>query len=193
MTIWFWDASFHTETISTITEGSNAHWCFRRKNHALRAGAWKLLNWMEMCKFFLFCLNIIFFHLVLPFRSYKRCMFPRRQNKLNWPWSSNSKSFHAPALNAWFFLLEHQWVFEPSVIVVYESLSVKRCISKSYSHCWKGFKYAKMLENQRICGSWRIFLKNSSSLTVQDKQGTHEQLSLNAHTQLWIIQLTTQY
>ncbi len=59
------------------------------------------------------------------------------------------------ALNAWFFLLEHQWVFESSVIVAYESLigfSVKRWISKSYSQCWKGFKYTKMLENQRMCG-----------------------------------------
>ncbi len=29
------------------------------------------------------------------------------------------------------------------------------------SHCWKEFKYTKMLENQTICGTWRIFLKNS--------------------------------
>ncbi len=28
---------------------------------------------------------------------------------------------------------------------------------------------------------------------VQDKQQTHEQLSLNKKTQLWIIQVTTQY
>ncbi len=35
------------------------------------------------------------------------------------------------------------------------------------------------------------FTENSSSLTVQDKQGTHEQPSLNKQTQLWIIQLTT--
>ncbi len=65
------------------------------------------------------------------------------------------------SLNAWLFLLEHQWVFESSVIVVNEFLSVRRWISKSYSNCWKGFKYTTMLENQRIWGSWRIFLKNS--------------------------------
>ncbi len=41
--------------------------------------------------------------------------------------SSNSKSFHTLALNAWFLLLEHQWVFESSVIVAYESLSCPRC------------------------------------------------------------------
>ncbi len=39
-----------------------------------------------------------------------------------WRASYNSKSFH-PWLNAWFFLLEHQGAFEPSVIVAYESLS----------------------------------------------------------------------
>ncbi len=35
----------------------------------------KLLNRMKMCTFFLFCLNIIFVYLVLPFRRYRRC-FP---------------------------------------------------------------------------------------------------------------------
>ncbi len=35
--------------------------------------------------------------------------------------------------------------------------------------------------------------EQQDSLTVQDKQGTHEQLSLNKQTQLRIIQVTTQY
>ncbi len=60
------------DSYAAITEGSNTHWCSRRKKHALRAGAWKLLNRMKMCTCFLFCLNIIFFHLVLPFRGYTR-------------------------------------------------------------------------------------------------------------------------
>ncbi len=47
-------------------------------------------------------------------------IFSRRYIKLNLPWSSNSKSFHAPALNAWFFL--HQRVFESSAIVPYGTL-----------------------------------------------------------------------
>ncbi len=42
MTVWFWDPSFHwgqpRDSYATITEGSNAHWCSRRKNHALRGG-----------------------------------------------------------------------------------------------------------------------------------------------------------
>ncbi len=28
------------------------------------------------------------------------------------------------------------------------------------SYCWKGFKYTKMRQKQRTCGTWRIFLKN---------------------------------
>ncbi len=41
---------------------------------------------------------------------------------------------------------------------------------------------------------WKLkgFSEEQLSLTVQDKQETHEQLSLNKQTQLWIIQLTTQ-
>ncbi len=44
----------------------------QKKKHALRDRAWKLLNRMKMCIFFLFCLNIIVLHLVRPFRSYRR-------------------------------------------------------------------------------------------------------------------------
>ncbi len=69
------------DSYTTITEGSNAHWCSRRRNHALRAGAWKLLNRMEISTVFLFCLNIIFFHLVLPFRDYRRYLHVSHKTK----------------------------------------------------------------------------------------------------------------
>ncbi len=97
-------------------------------------------------------------------------MFSRKQIKFNLPWFLNKKIIHAPALNAWFFLLENQWAFESSVKVVNESFSctlffffffLRKDGSQNHSHCWKGFKYTKMLENQRICGTWIIFLKNS--------------------------------
>ncbi len=39
----------------------------------------------------------------------------------------------------------------------------------------------------------KYFCEEKQTLTVQDKQETHEQLSLNKHTQLWIIQGTTLY
>ncbi len=44
----------------------------KEKKHALGARAWKLLNRMKMGIFILFCLNILFVPLVLPFRSYRR-------------------------------------------------------------------------------------------------------------------------
>ncbi len=123
------------DSYTTITKDENIYWCLRRQHNALRAGGCKLLNRMMMCKFFSFCLTIIFFHLVLDFR---------RQNKYNLPWSSNLKSLHPPALNALCVLLEHQYMFSPFVIVMPSIvLSVKRWISKSYSQCWKGFKYAE--------------------------------------------------
>ncbi len=45
-----------------------------------------------------------------------------------WGWVINDKMY----------ILEWSNPFSPSVV-----LSVKRWISKSYSHCWKGFKYTK--------------------------------------------------
>ncbi len=77
---WLYDFEIHLFTLR-MTEGliHNYYRRFRRslmlqkKKHALRAEAWKLLNRMKIWStFFLFCLNIICFHLVLPFRSYRR-------------------------------------------------------------------------------------------------------------------------
>ncbi len=69
---WLYDFEIYLFTLrdsyATITEDLNAHWSSRRKKHALRAGAWKLLNRIKMCvlpKYHIF-------HLVIPFRSYKR-------------------------------------------------------------------------------------------------------------------------
>jgi len=64
---------------TTIKKGSNIHWCSRRKHNALRAGRWKLLNRIEMSQFVLFCLNIIVFHLVLPFGSNRRYLHVSRK------------------------------------------------------------------------------------------------------------------
>ncbi len=126
------------DSYTAITKGGNIYGCSRKPHSALS----KLLNRMMMCKFFSFCLTIIFFHLVLDFRSYiNTYMFPRRQNKYNLPWSSKKKSLHPgsrfkvppslneapPSLNALCGFLEHQYMFSPFVIAVYESLSCPQC------------------------------------------------------------------
>ncbi len=157
---------------------------------------WKILNRMKMCIFFLFCLNITFLIEYCPSEDTEDCcMFSRRQIKLNWPWSWNSKVF-TPRLLMLVFpsgASVSVWIFCNSCMSPSVVLGVKRWISKSYSHCWKGFKYTKMLENQIIVGAEGFFWRTADSWTVQDKQGTCEQLSLNKQTQLRIIQVTTQY
>lgn len=56
-------------------------------------------------------------------------------------------------------------------------------MSKSYSHCQKGFTYVE------VAGKKKKKRKKVDSLTAQEKQGTQE-LSQNIK-QLWIIQATT--
>ncbi len=59
LTVWFWDQTFH------IDDNRWTHLQILQKIQTL-------LNRMKMFIFFLFCLNSIFFHLVLPSISYKR-------------------------------------------------------------------------------------------------------------------------
>ncbi len=69
------------DSYAAITEDSNTHWCSRRKKPCIKSRGWKLLNRMEMCTFFLFCLNIIFFNLALPFRGYRRYLHVSQKTK----------------------------------------------------------------------------------------------------------------
>ncbi len=80
MTVWFWDPSFHTEDNwgiyyrrLTLTDAPEGKTCIKNRG-------WKLLN--RMWNFFLFCLNIIFFHLVLPFRGYRGLLHVSQKTKL---------------------------------------------------------------------------------------------------------------
>ncbi len=78
-----------------------------------------------------------------------------------------SKVFTPWLLMRVFFLLEHQWAFESSVIVANEFLSCPQCEKfdlKTIQSMLGRVQYIKMLENQRICGTWRIFLKNNRQL-----------------------------
>ncbi len=63
------------DSFATITEDWNAHWCSRRKNHALGAGRenfwteWIVYIYLVLPKYICF-----FYYLVLPFRSYRRLL-----------------------------------------------------------------------------------------------------------------------
>ncbi len=121
---WLHNFEFHLFTLRT-TKALTCNYCrrFKRslmpqkeKNYALRAGGQKHLNKMKNCKFFLFGLNIIytyiFFHLVLPFSCYRIYLHVSQKTKVTFILIFKFKSFSHPALNASFFLLEHQWAFE---------------------------------------------------------------------------------
>ncbi len=107
------------------------------------------------------------------------------------------KSFHAPALNASCFLLEHQWMFEPFLIVVFESINCPRCEKMDQNHtvtAGKGSNMQKMLENWRICRTWRISLKNRTNKglmnnhhkTLVDHQVTTHCINNQGFTNFWM-------
>ncbi len=112
LTVGFWHWGQLRDSYTTIANGENIYWCSRRPHNALRAGGCKLLNRMMMCKYFSFCLTVIFFHLVLDFRSYiNTYMFPRRQNKYNLPWSSNCQKWPSWAsVHVFTFCNSYAWV-----------------------------------------------------------------------------------
>ncbi len=97
------------DSYATITEDSNTHWCSRRKNHAL--GRENIWTEKDVYIFLVFPIYDIFSFSTALQKLQKSSIFFRRQIKLNLPQSSNSTSFHAPALSACFFLLEYQWAF----------------------------------------------------------------------------------
>ncbi len=171
---------------TTIKKGSNIHWCSRRTHDALRAGCWKLCTGWRFPTFF-FCWNIYFFSIYYcPSEATEdTCMFPGRQIKYNLPWSSNSKSFHPPAINASCVLLEHQWMFEPFLIVVFESLNCPQCekmdlkIIQSLLERVQICKNAGKLQNLQ---NVEDLSEEQLSSTVQNKQGTHEQPTQNKRT-----------
>ncbi len=112
---------------TTIKKGSNIHWCSRRTHDALRAGCWKLLNRMKISNFFLL-LKYIFFPFITALRKQQKILACFPEDK----WSTiyldlQIQKVFTPALNASCVLLEHQWMFEPFLIVVFESLNCPQC------------------------------------------------------------------
>ncbi len=72
------------------------------------------------------------------------------------------------------------------------ALSVKRWISKSYSHCWKGFKYAEDAGKPKNMQELEDFSEEQQAVKLLR---TNKRLMNNYHNtekQSWIIQETTQ-
>ncbi len=135
---WLYDFEIHLFTLRT-TEGIICNYCRRVKRSLMLQKEKPCIKswWVKTCVhvyIFLFCPNIIFFSFSTALQKLQKIptCFPEDKISYFYPDLQIQKVFTPPpALNAWFFLLEHQWVFELSVTVAYKSLSVKRWISKS--------------------------------------------------------------
>jgi len=139
------------------------------------------LNWALFFRKILQVLQIIQFSRIF-------CLFEMifQQKKKNLDNCILFKSFHPPALNALCFLLEHQWMFEPFLIVVFESLSCPQCEKMDLKIIQSLLERVqickKSLKTEESAGPGRLFWRFLGSFTAQDKQGTHEQPSQNKKT-----------
>ncbi len=101
-----------------------------RKHDALRAGGWTLLNRMKMSKFFLFCININIFPFSAALQKQQKILVCFPEDKLSTIYLDLQFTLNPPtppALNASCFLREHQWMFEPFLIVEFDSLNYPQC------------------------------------------------------------------
>ncbi len=95
--------------------------------------------------------------------------------------SSCSNVFTPPALIASCFLQEHQWMFEPFLIVVFESLDCpqyEKMDLKIIQSLLERVQMSKRCwQTEESAGRGGFFWRTELSLTVQNKPETHEQPS----------------
>ncbi len=167
----------------------------QKETRCIKSWLLKTFEQDEDFQLFSFVEIYIFFHLLLPFGSNRRYLHVSgRQIKYNLPWSSNSKSFYPPALNASCVLLEHQWMFEPFLIVVFESINCPQCEKMDLKII------QSLLERVQICKNVGKLqnLQNVEDLSEEQCSvqlfRTNKGLMNNQHKtkeQSWIIQVTS--
>ncbi len=133
--------------------------------------------------FFLFCLNIIFFPFSTVLQKLQKILlYVSQKTKVKFTLIFEFKRFPPTPLNVCFFpsgASVSVWIFCDSCIWVPQLSSVWKDWSQNHTVIvGKGSKYTKMLDNLRICGTWRIFWEQQA-VNCSGQQGTHEQLSLN--------------
>ncbi len=126
-------------------------------------------------------LNSVFFS-YLPFRRYRRYLHVSQ--KTTWVKCTlifEFKKFLPLNINASCFLLKHQWAFELSVIVAYESLiyaQYEKMDLKIIQSLLERAQIHKNAETKEFVGPEWFFWRTAGRLTIQHKQGSHLQLSL---------------
>ncbi len=136
-------------------------------------GGWKLLKSMKTSTFLLFCRNVFFSIFHCPLEATEDTLFCFPEEKLSTIYLDLQiqKDLTPPALNASHFLQEHEWMFEPFLIVVFESLNCPQCenmdlkmiqslLERVKKWCWNTEEYAGNGGN-----FWRTVLSNCSEQT----------------------------
>ncbi len=157
-----WDPSFHTEdnwwTQTQLLKSFKHSLMLQKETRCIRAGCWKLLNRMKISSFFLLLKYIFFSIYYCPSEATEdTCMFPGRQIKYNLPWSSNSKSFHPPALNASCFACHCIYIYIYIYVCVSECVPALGLHELVHSQGWAAAGRTSSVKHvpNRLCGSLR--------------------------------------
>ncbi len=134
VTVWFWDPSFHTEDnwgtqtqllkkVQTFTDAPEDTRCIKSQGDENFWTGWRCPNFSYFVEIY------IFFPFSTALRKQQKILACFPEDKLSTIYLDLQiqKVFYPPALNASCVLLEHQWMFEPFLIVVFESLSCPQC------------------------------------------------------------------
>ncbi len=154
-----------------------------------------MMNRMKMSTFFLFCRNIFFPPFSTVFRKQQKILACFPEDKLcTIDIDLQIQKVFTDALNASYFLPEHQWMFEPFLIVMLESLNCPQCEKMDLKiiqsllkrvqickRCWK---------TEESAGHGGFSEEQCSGYLFRTNKG----LMNNHHKTkklLWIIQVTT--
>ncbi len=100
----------------------------QKETRCIKSRGVKTFEQDEDFQLFSFVEIYIFFHLLLPFWKQQKILACFPEDKLSTIYLDlQIQKFSPPALNASCVLLEHQWMFEPFLIVVFESINCPQC------------------------------------------------------------------
>ncbi len=166
---------------TTIIKGSNIHWCSRRTHDALRSGGGGDFWTGWRCPNFSYFVEIFFLYIALRKQQKILACFPEDKLSAIYLDLQIQNVFTPPALNGSCFLLEDQWMFEPFLIVVFGSLNCpqsEKMVLKIIQSLLERVQICKRCwKTEESAGHGGFFWRTVLSLTVQNKQGTHEQPS----------------
>ncbi len=153
----------------------------QKNTRCIKSRGWKLFEFEDQGKLYLICFReTCKYLLLLPKGSNKWKKIYISTKEKSWKSSSCFKSFQQPALNASCVLLEHQWMFEPFLIVVFESINCPQCERWISNHTVTAGKGSNMQKCWKTAESterggfvWRTVLSSNCSEQTRDSWTTN--------------------